>query len=203
MVFPTFFNLSLSFPTRSSWSQLQVLPHSCQRSWSSTVLWRPTRPSRTNTHTHTHTKDILFIIGNWNAKVASQEIPGVTGNFGLGVTYEAGQRLTEFCQENTVVTANTLFQQHKRWTPHMDITRCSILRSSIDTNYEKKPARNSASEKYNGWNEKFTRGIQWKIWADGRQNQQIWLKRSSWRSMINWRAEIKRMQKGELSLKDL
>ena len=65
-------------------------------------------------------KDVLFIIGDWNAKVGSQETPGVTGKFGLGVWNEAGQRLIEFCQENTLVIANTLFQQHKRrlytWT---------------------------------------------------------------------------------------
>ena len=79
-------------------------------------------------------KDVLFIIGHWNEKVGSQEIlekikqnkttkkeiPGVTGEFGLGVQNEAGQRLTEFCQENTLIIANTLFQQHKRrlytWT---------------------------------------------------------------------------------------
>ena len=59
-------------------------------------------------------KDVLFILGDWNAKVGSQEIPGVTGKFGLRVQNEAGQRLTEFCQENTLVIANTLFQQHKR-----------------------------------------------------------------------------------------
>ena len=59
-------------------------------------------------------KDVLFIIGDWNAKVGSQEIPGLTGKFGLGVQNEAGQRLIEFCQENTLVIANTLFQQHKR-----------------------------------------------------------------------------------------
>ena len=59
-------------------------------------------------------KDVLFIIGDWNAKVGSQKIPGITGKFGLGVQNEAGQRLTEFCQENTLVIANTLFQQHKR-----------------------------------------------------------------------------------------
>ena len=68
----------------------------------------------------TSKKDVLFITGDWNAKVGSQEIPGVTGNFGLGVQNEAGQRLIEFCQENALVTANTLFQQHKRrlytWT---------------------------------------------------------------------------------------
>ena len=57
-------------------------------------------------------KDALFIIGNWNAKVGSQETPGVTGKFGLGVQNEAGQRLIEFCQEDTLVIANTLFQQH-------------------------------------------------------------------------------------------
>ena len=65
-------------------------------------------------------KDVLFIIGVWNAKVESQETPGVTGKFGLGVQDEAGQRLIEFCQENALVIANTLFQQHKRrlytWT---------------------------------------------------------------------------------------
>ena len=68
----------------------------------------------------TSPKDVLFIIGDWNAKVGSQEIPGVTGKFGLGVQNEAGQNLTEFCQENALVIANTLFQQHKRrlytWT---------------------------------------------------------------------------------------
>ena len=57
-------------------------------------------------------KDVLFIIGDWNAKVGSQETPGVTGKFGLGVQNEAGQRLIEFCQQNTLVIANTLFQQY-------------------------------------------------------------------------------------------
>ena len=59
-------------------------------------------------------KDVFFIIGDWNAKVGSQETPGVTGKFGLGVWNEAGQRLMEFCQENALVIANTLFQQHKK-----------------------------------------------------------------------------------------
>ena len=59
-------------------------------------------------------KDILFVIGDWNAKVGSQEIPGVTGKSGLGVQNQAGQRLIEFCQENALVIANILFQQHKR-----------------------------------------------------------------------------------------
>ena len=65
-------------------------------------------------------KDVLSIIGNWNAKVGSQETPGVTGKFGLGVQNKAGQRLTELCKENALVKANTLFQKHKRrlytWT---------------------------------------------------------------------------------------
>ena len=61
-------------------------------------------------------KDVLFIIGDWNAKVESQEITGVTGKLGLGVLNEAGQRLTEFCQENALVIKNTLFQQHKKTT---------------------------------------------------------------------------------------
>ena len=65
-------------------------------------------------------KDVLFVTGDWNAKVGSQEIPGITGKFGLGIQNEAGQRLTEFCHENALVMANTLFQQHMRrlytWT---------------------------------------------------------------------------------------
>ena len=59
-------------------------------------------------------RDVHFIIGDWNTKVASQEIPGVTGKFGVGIQNEAGQRLTEFCQENTLVIANMLFRQYKR-----------------------------------------------------------------------------------------
>ena len=76
---------------------------------------RPTRPFRTNTQ-----KDVLFTRGDWNVKVGSQETPGVTGKFGLGLWNEAGQRLIEFCQENALGIANTLCQQHKRrlytWT---------------------------------------------------------------------------------------
>ena len=81
-------------------------------------------------------KDVLFVIGDWNAKVGSLETPGVTGKFGLGVQTEAEQRLTEFCQENALVITNTLFQQHKRrlytWTSpdgqyknQIDYTLCS------------------------------------------------------------------------------
>ena len=85
------------------------------RSWCWMFLWRPTRPSRTNT-----LKIVLFIIEDWNATVGSQEIPEVTGKFCLRVQNEARQRLTGFCQENALVIANTLFQQHKRrlytWT---------------------------------------------------------------------------------------
>ena len=65
-------------------------------------------------------KEVLFVLGDWNAKVGSQETPGVTGKFGLRMRNEAGQRLIEFCQENALVIANSLFQQHKRrlytWT---------------------------------------------------------------------------------------
>ena len=65
-------------------------------------------------------KDVLFFIGDWNAKIGSQETPGVAGKFGLGIQSEAGQRLIEFCQENALVIANTVIQQHKRrlytWT---------------------------------------------------------------------------------------
>ena len=90
-------------------------------------------------------KDVLFIIRDWNAKVGSQETPGVTGKFGLGVRNEAGERLIEFCQENALVIANTLFQQHKRrlstWTSpdgqhrnQIDYILCSYRwRSSIQS----------------------------------------------------------------------
>ena len=90
-------------------------------------------------------KDVLFIIGDWNAKAGSQETPGVTGKFGLGVQNEAGKKLIEFCQENILVVANTLLQQHKRrlytWTPpdgqhqnQIDYILCSQRwRSSIQS----------------------------------------------------------------------
>ena len=77
------------------------------------VLWRPKEPFRTNTQKGYH-----FITGDWNAKIGSQETPEVTGKFGLGVQNEAGQRLIEFCQENTLVIANTLFQQHSTHGHH-------------------------------------------------------------------------------------
>ena len=73
-------------------------------------------------------KDVLFITGVWNAKVGSQETPGVTGKFGLGIRNEAGQRLIEFCQENALVLANTLLN-NTRETLYMDITRWSTPKS--------------------------------------------------------------------------
>ena len=73
-------------------------------------------------------KDVLFIIVDWNAKVGSQETPGVTGKFGLGIQNEAGQRLIEFCQENILVIANTLPTTQEK-TLHMDITRWSTPKS--------------------------------------------------------------------------
>ena len=80
------------------------------------VQRRPTRPSTTNIKT----TDVLFVIGDWNAKAGSQETLGVTGKFDLGILNVAGQRLLEFCQENALVIANTLFKQQKRrlytWT---------------------------------------------------------------------------------------
>ena len=93
------------------------------------VLWRTTRPYRTTTTSppQKKKKKVLFIIGDWNAKVGSQKLPGVTGKFGLGVQNEAGQRPTEFYQENTLVIANTLFQQEK--TLYMDITKRSTSKS--------------------------------------------------------------------------
>ena len=73
--------------------------------------------------------DVLFFIGDWNAKVESQETPGVTGKFGLGMRNEAGQRLIEFRQENAPVIANTVFQKTQEKTLHMDITRWSTPKS--------------------------------------------------------------------------
>ena len=90
-----------------------------QRRWSWSVLWKPIRPSRTNTKK----EDVLFITGDWNAKVRSQEIPRIKGKFALGVQNEEGQRLTEFCQENALVigkpssnnTRETLRMYTTRW----------------------------------------------------------------------------------------
>ena len=89
-------------------------------------------------------KDVLFIIGDWIAKLGSQETPGVTGKFGLGVQHEAGQRLIEFCQEDALVIANTLFQQQKRrlytWTSldgqhrnQIDYILCSQSKEKLST----------------------------------------------------------------------
>ena len=76
-------------------------------------------------------KDVFFIIGDWNAKVGSQETSGVTGKFGLGVQNEAGQRLIEFCQENALLIANTLFHQHKRrlytWSHQVVNTKIRLI----------------------------------------------------------------------------
>jgi len=77
----------------------------------------------------TPNKDVLFIIGDWNAKVGSQETPGVTGKFGLGVQNEAGQRLVEFCQENTLVIKKHSLPTTQEKTLYMDITRWSIPKS--------------------------------------------------------------------------
>ena len=102
-------------------------------------------------------KDVLFIIGDWNAKAGSQETPGVMGKFGLGRRNEAGQRLIEFCQENALVIANTLFQQHKRrfytWTSpdgqhrnQIDYILCSQRwRSSIQST-KTRPGADSGSD---------------------------------------------------------
>jgi len=127
VVFPTFFNLSLNLAIKSSWSEPQSKPFNI------TVIqvYAPTSNAGEaevewfyedlqDLLELTPKKDVLFIIGDWNAKVGSQETPGVTGKFGLGIQNEAGQRLIEFCQENALVITNTLFQQHKRrlytWT---------------------------------------------------------------------------------------
>ena len=87
--------------------------HWCQRSWSWPILWRSSRPSRTNTK-----KDVLFIIADWNAKVDNQEIPGVTDKFDPGVQNEAEQRITEFCQENSLVTATPSSNNTRDYSTH-------------------------------------------------------------------------------------
>ena len=137
MVFPTFFNFSLNLVIRNSWSEPQSAPGLVFVNCIELLhLWPQ--------------NDVLFIIGNWNAKVSSQKIPGVKRKFGLGVQNEAGQRLIEFCQENALVIANTLFQQHKRrlytWTSpdgqHQNQTdytlRSCRWRSSIKSAKKKK-----------------------------------------------------------------
>ena len=102
-------------------------------------------------------KHVLFIIGDWNAKVGSQEIPGVTGKFDLGMRNEAGERLIEFCQENALVIANTLFQQHKRtlytWTSpdgqhrnQIDYTVCSQRRRSSIQSTKTRPGAECGSD---------------------------------------------------------
>ena len=89
----------------------------CQRSWSWPFIWRQTWPFITNTKKKKK-KDVLFTIGDWNAKVGSQEIPGVTSNFSLGIQNETGQRLTDFCQENTLVITNILSNNIRDYTTH-------------------------------------------------------------------------------------
>ena len=155
VLYPTFFNLSLNFAIRSSWSEpqlasglvfadcIQIAPKYCILRSQKMTEWSHSFPRQTiQNHSNpclrpnhsfeepeverfyddlqdllelTPKKDGLFLIGDWNAKVESQEIPGVTDKFGLEVQNETGQRLTEFCQESTLVIANTNFQQHKRW----------------------------------------------------------------------------------------
>ena len=102
-------------------------------------------------------RDVLFIIGAWNVKVGSQETPGVTGKFGLGVQNEGGQRLIEFCQENALVIANTLFQQHKRrlytWTSpdgqhqnQIDYILCSLRWGSSIQSAKTRPGADCGSD---------------------------------------------------------
>ena len=102
-------------------------------------------------------KDVLFIVGDWNAKVGSQETPGATGKFGLGTQNETGQRLIEFCQENALVITNTLFQQHKRrlytWTSpdgqhrnQIDYILCSQRRRSSIQSTKTRPGADCGSD---------------------------------------------------------
>ena len=97
--------------------------HWCQRSWSQILLWRPTRPSRTNT-----AKDVLFIIGDWNAKVGNQEIPGVTSKFGLGVKWSRAKANRVLPSEYTGQSKEPL-PTTQETVLHMDTIRWSILKS--------------------------------------------------------------------------
>ena len=99
------FNITISISVSISTSVIQVCALTSNAEEAETEQFAPK-------------KDVLFIIGDWNAKVGSQETPGVTGKFHLRVQNEAGQRLIEFCQENALVKANTLFEQHKRRSTH-------------------------------------------------------------------------------------
>ena len=99
----------------------------------------------------TSKKGVLFIIGDWNAKVGSQETPGITGKFGLGIQNEAGQRLTEFCHGNALVKENILFQQHEM-TLHMDIIRSSIPKSNWSSSLQLKMEKlYTVSKKNRSW----------------------------------------------------
>ena len=110
----TEWSLFISKANHSYHSNPSLYPnHQGWRSWGWVVLRRPTRPSRNDTQ-----KRCSFHNRDWNAKVRSQEIPGVTGKFGLGVQNEAGQKLTEFCQENALVITNTLFQHTRDGSTH-------------------------------------------------------------------------------------
>ena len=102
-----------------------VSSQSCFWSLYRASQFRPTRHFRTNTKK----KVSFFIVGDWNAKVRSQETPGVTGKFGLGICNEAGQRLKEFCQENALGIAKTQNTKTQEKTLHIDITRWSTLKS--------------------------------------------------------------------------
>ena len=137
-----------------------------QEYWSGVPLPSP-KPSRTPK------KDVLFIIGDWNAKVGSQEIPGVTGKFGLGVQNEAGKRVTEFFQENALVIANTLFQQHKRRL-HMDITRWST--SKADWLYSLQPKME-------------------KLYTANKNTTGSWLWLRSWNPYVKFKLKLKKVQK--------
>ena len=134
------------------------------------VLWKPTRSSRTNTKKK---KNVLFIIGDWNARVGSQEISGVTGKFDLGVQNEAGQRLTEFCQENALVMENTLFQQHKTrlytWASPDGQTQFQI--------------------DYIFWSQR------WRSSIDSKNKTRSWLWLRSWTPYYKFRLKLKKLGK--------
>ena len=136
---------------------------------SRTVLWRPIRPCRTNKQT----KDVLFIIGDWNAKVGSQEIPGVTGRFGLGVQNEAGQRLTVLPRDRNGHSKHPLLTTQET-TLHMDITRWSILKS--DGLYSLQPKME-------------------KLYTVSKNKIGRWLWLRSWTPFAKFRLKLKKVEK--------
>ena len=122
----------------------------CQRSWSWLVVWRPTTSSRTNTEEKKINKGVLFVIGYWNAKAESQEIPGVSGKFALGLQNQSGERLTVLWGEHAGYSKHP-FPTTQEMTLHMDITKCSTPKSDWLYSFQLKIEKLSTVNKNKTW----------------------------------------------------